>query len=237
MSARQLSLTIATLMLLSAIFGGLGESYIPGALIASRDAAATAQNVLGHDAMYRFGFAAYMIEALCDVALALLFYQLLRPAGQTLALFTAFLGLVSTATYAMAEGLYLAPGVFLSGQDYLKAFTPEQLNALSLAAFKLSARIGMSFLAMYGLASFLRGWLMYRTGYIPKTIGVLFMFAGAAFIWHSAATIIAPRFTSGYTLATMGIAGIALMMWLFVKGVDPVSYGQRSGAGGTALPA
>src|SRR5215475_5079352 len=109
---------IALLILLSAVFGGLGESYVPSRIIVSGDAAATATNIAASPMLFRLGFAAYLVEAVCDVALALLFYVLLRPAGRHLALFTAFLGLISTALYAVAEAFYFAPTIMLSGADY-----------------------------------------------------------------------------------------------------------------------
>ena len=217
---QRLARVIAVLILASAVFGGLGESYIPSKVIVSTDAAATAANVTGSAMLFRLGFAAYLVEAVCDVALALLFYVLLRPAGPHLALFTAFLGLLSTALYAVAEAFYFAPSVILSGADYLKSFSPEQLNSLALLSLRLFGKIAGLFLGFYGLATVVRGYLMYRCGYLPRAIGVLFVIAGAAFIADTLATVLAPRFVSGLLLMPMGVAGIALMLWLFVKGVD-----------------
>ena len=211
---------IALLILLSAVFGGLGESYIPAKIIVSGDAAATANNIATSPMLFRLGFAAYLVEAVCDVALALLFYVLLRPAGQHLALLTAFLGLISTALYAVAEAFYFAPTIILSGADYLKAFSPEQLSSLSLFCLQLFGRIAGLFLGLYGLATVIRGYLIYRSGYLPRTIGALFVIGGAAFILETLATILAPKYTSPLLLMPIGIAGISLMLWLFVKGVD-----------------
>src|SRR6185369_7771341 len=106
------------LILLSAVFGGLGESYIPSRIIVLGDAAATAHNITSSAMLFRFGFATYLVEAVCDVALAVLFYVLLRPAGRHLALFAAFLSLLATAMYAVAEAFYFAPSVILSGAPY-----------------------------------------------------------------------------------------------------------------------
>jgi hypothetical protein len=211
---------MALLILASAVFGGLGESYIPSKLIVSGDAAATVNNIASSPMLFRLGFATYLVEAVCDVALAVLFYELLRPAGQQLALFAAFLGLLSTALYAVAEACYFAPSVILSGADHLKSFSPDQLNSLSLLSFKLFNMIAGLFLCLYGLATVVRGYLMYRSGYLPRTIGVLFVIGGASFIADSLAVVLAPRFVSAFLLMPIGVAGISLMLWLFVKGVD-----------------
>src|SRR6266576_2703163 len=120
------------LLLLSIVFGSWGEAYVPSKLIVSGDAAATAQRILASPFMFRTGFAAYLIEAACDVTLALVFYVLLRPVDRHLALLSAFLGIVATVTYAFAECFYFAPSLLLSGADYLRTFTAEQLNSLAL---------------------------------------------------------------------------------------------------------
>lgn len=211
---------IAVLILLSAVFGGLGESYIPSKVIASGDAATTAANIVASPMLFRLGFAAYLVEAVCDVALALLFYVLLRPAGQYLALFTAFLGLISTALYAVAEAFYFAPTIILSGAGYLKVFSPDQLSSLSLLSLQFFGRIAGLFLCFYGLATVIRGYLIYRCGYLPRTIGVLFVIGGTGFILDTLAMVLAPQYLSPLLLMPIGLAGISLMLWLFVKGVD-----------------
>src|SRR5690242_4649503 len=97
------------LILLSIVFGTWGEAYVPSKLIVSTDAGATARNILSSPMLFRSGFAAYWVEAVCDVALALVFYVLLRPVDRNLALLMAFLGLVAMVTYAFAECFYFAP--------------------------------------------------------------------------------------------------------------------------------
>jgi len=235
MPVQRLARVIAILILASAVFGGLGESYIPGKIIVPMDAGATAANITGSTMLFRLGFATYLVEAVCDVALAVLFYVLLRPVGPRLALFAAFLGLLSTATYAVAEAFYFAPSVILSGADYLKTFSPEQLDTLSLLSMKLFGKIAGIFLVLYGLATVVRGYLIFRCGFLPRTLGLLFVVAGAAFMVDSLAAVLAPQFVSGFLLMPMGVAGIALMLWLFVRGVDAnkwsaaIASGNRGG--------
>jgi hypothetical protein len=229
---------IALLILASAVFGGLGESYIPSKIIVSGDAAATANNITSSAMLFRFGFATYLVEAVCDVALALLFFVLLRPAGHLPALFAMCLGLISTTLYAVAEVFYFAPSAILSGAGSLKAFSPDQLSSLSLLSLKFFGMTAGLFLGFYGLATVIRGYLIYRSGYLPRTIGVLFMIAGAAFIADTLATVLAPQFVSAFLLMPIGVAGISLMLWLFVKGVDVERWRTAQSAlrsGGRAL--
>lgn len=217
---------IGVLILLSAVFGGLGESYIPGKFIVTGDAAATAHNITASPMLFRLGFATYLVEAVCDIALAVLFYRLLRPVSKNLALFTAFLGLFSTALYAVAEAFYFAPTLLLNGGEYLEAFSPDQLNSLAYLSLRLFGRIAGSFLGFYGLASAIRGYLIYRSGYLPRILGVLFMIAGAGFIADNL-TIVLAGYASGYFLMPMGVAGISLMFWLLMKGVNGPVWNAR----------
>src|SRR5207302_9239783 len=134
------------LFLVSAVFGGLGESYIPGRFIVSGDAAATARNIIASPMLFRVGFATYLVEGICDIALALLFYLLLRPVAKNLALFTVLLGLFSTALYAVAEAFYFAPTVILSGAGFLKTFSPDQLSSLAYLSLRMFGQVAGIFL-------------------------------------------------------------------------------------------
>jgi len=208
------------LILLSIVFGTWGEAYVPSKLIVSTDAGATARNILSSPMLFRTGFAAYWVEAVCDVALAVVFYVLLRPVDRNLALLMAFLGLVAMVTYAFAECFYFAPSLLLSGADYLKTLTPEQLNSLTLLSMKFFERIAGIFIGFYGLMTILRGYLIYRSGYLPRALGVLLCIGGAAFVVDNVLVVLAPMYATGLLLALMAPAGFATMIWLLVKGVD-----------------
>ena len=215
----------AVLLLLSVIFGGIGESYIPGRIIVSGDAAATARNIVEHPLLFRAGFATYLVEGICDIALAAMFYVLLRPVSRPLALISALLGVFSTAMYAMAEAFYFAPSMLLlSDAAYLKAFTPDQLQSLAFLSLRMFNRVASLFLAVYGLATLVRGVLIYRSTYLPRWIGALFVIGGLSFIAATLTTVLAPSYFSNYFLVLMAPGGLALMIWLFVRGVDETRW-------------
>lgn len=86
----------AVLMLLSVTCGYFDEAYVPSKLIAS-SAAATAANITASPTLLRVGFASYLIEATCDISLALVFYVLLKRVDKNIALLSAFFGLMATA--------------------------------------------------------------------------------------------------------------------------------------------
>lgn len=218
------------LFLLSIVGGGIGEFYIPSRLIVSADAAATAKSIIAFNSLFRIGFAAYLVEAMCDIALSLLMYVLLKPVHKHVALLAAFFGLVSTAVFAGAELFYFAPTFILGGASSLRAFSPDQLNTLVLLSVRLYGYGAGVFMAFYGVATGIRGYLVYRSYYLPKFLGVLMMLAGAGFIAKNFTLVVAPAFSSDIFLLPMPLAAVSLTLWFLVKGVDVPKWEARISA-------
>jgi hypothetical protein len=208
-------------MLLSIAFGLLGEIVLPGRIVVGRDAAATAANILGHPTLFRLSFAAYLVEALCDIALCVFFYILLRPVDRRLALLSAFFGIASMVTYAVAQSSFFASSLVLGDSPGMGAFTLDQRNALAYLAIRVSGTIASLFLCLYGIASMIRGYLIARSTYLPKILGILFIIGGAGFFLRSATYLLAPKYSSPVLLLPMALAGIPMMGWLLFKGIDP----------------
>jgi len=219
------------LLLLSFIGGGFGEAYVPSKLIVARDAAATVENLKVSDYMFRLGFAAYLVEACCDVSLALIFYVLLKPVHRYVSLLAAFLGLIGTATFAAAELFYFAPTLLLRGGGYLNSFSPDQLNTLALLSLKLFGLGAVIFTVFYGLGWVLRGYLMFQSGYFPKLLGVLMTVAGLAFVVSNFLVVLAPRYQASWLPVFMLPGALLLTVWLLLKGVDlPKWEAKRAGS-------
>lgn len=207
-------------MLVSIVFGFLGEAWIPGRIIVRGDAAATAANILQHLTLFRLGFATYLVEGICDIALCLFFYVLLKPVNRNLALLSAFFGIVSMAMYAVAESSYFAASLVVQDGGGLSAFTAEQRNALAMLCMRVFAMVASLFLGIYGIASAIRGFLIMRSGYLPKLIGVLLMLGGAGFLLRSTTYILAPAYSTDLMLVPMALAGIPLTFWLLFRGAN-----------------
>ncbi len=221
--------TAGVLLLISLVAGGFGEFYVPVKLIVSADAATTAKNIIASESLFRLGFAGYLIEAMCDIALALIFYVLLRPVHKNLALLAAFFGLVGTATFAIAELFYyFGASLILRSPDYLKTLSPDQLNTLALLLIRLYGTGGGLFMAFYGVASILRGYLIFRSGYLPKFLGALLALGGLGFVTRNFALVLAPAYASDWLLLPVMIALLPLILWLLVKGVDIPKWEERA---------
>ncbi len=216
------------LALLSLVAGGFGEAYVPSKVIVATDAAATLANLKSFDLLFRLGFAAYLVEACCDISLALIFYVLLKPVERYLSLLAAFFGLIGTAIFACAELFYLAPTLLLRGAASLSSFSPDQIQALALLSFKMFAMGAAAFTAFYGIAWVLRGYLMYHSGYFPKFLGLLMTLAGFAFIGNNFAVVLAPGHRWGWLLLLMLPGLLSLIVWLLLKGVDLAKWEEKT---------
>ena len=220
------------LFLLSMMAGFFGELYVPSRLIVSADATATASNITASPLLFRLSFASYLVEAVCDIALAWILYVLLRPVHRDLALLSVFFGLVSTATFAIAELFYFSAIFILGGADYLKTFTPDQVNTLAMISLKFYGYGGGIFMVFYGVACVVRGYLIFRSGYLPKALGALLALAGAGFITRNFVFVLAPAYASDFFLAPMFLAGLSLTAWLLLKGVDVKKWEAKAVTGG-----
>lgn len=218
------------LLLISFAAGGFGEAYVPLQLVVTSDANATAENIRSSDFLFRLGFAAYLIEACCDIALALLFYALLRPVSPNLALLSAFFGIISTTLFAVAELFYFAPSLVLRDAAYLKTFSPEQLNTLALLFLKFYGLGAGLFMVFYGLGWIIRGYLIFASGYLPRLLGILMVIGGTAFVARSFLLVLAPTFPSGQLLFAIAPGGLLLALWLLLRGVNVAKWEAKPGS-------
>ena len=219
MNVQRYARVAGVLFLISMVAGGLGEAYIPSKIIGP-DALATAANLRSHEFLFRLGFATFLIESLCDITLVLILYALLRPVNKRLSLLAAFFGLMGTALFAFAELFYFAPPLILGGAPYLKTFSADQLNTLAMLSLKFYGFAGMIFTAYYGMAWIVRSYLMFKSGYLPKFLGILMAIGGGGFVARNFAMILAPAYASDIFLMMMFPGGLILTAWLLIKGVN-----------------
>ena len=229
MNVQRYAKVAGVLILVSIVAGGFGEAYAPSRLIVANDAAATVANIKSFDFTYRQGFAAFLIESFADITLALLFYALLKPVSKELSLLAAFFGLMGTALFAFAELFYLAPTLLLTGGQW-KAFSTDQINELVLVSLKFYQFAAMIFSGYYGIAWIVRAYLMFRSGYLPKFLGMLMSIGGIGFLTRNFLLVLAPAYASPLLLMLLFPGALVLMVWLLVKDVDMRLWNARVNA-------
>jgi len=220
------------LLLLSVVCGGFGEAFVPMRILVRGDAAATAAHLQQSGLLFRLGFVAYLVEATCDIVLALAFYVLLRPVHPRLALLAAFFGLVSTAIFAVSELFLYSAVLFVGSPDFLSPFSPAQQGSLLLLVLRLYGLGAGLFLALYGIATILRGWLIARSGFLPRVLGVLLVVGGLGFVCKNLLLVLAPRWSSDLLLLPMFVAILSLTVWMLVRGVDVARWHERAADSG-----
>jgi Domain of unknown function (DUF4386) len=205
-----------------------------GPLIVPNDAAATAANILAKESLFRLGFAADLISGLSYVGVTALIYYVLRPVSRSLSLVGAFFGLAGVAIGGASWIIHLAPLLLLHGDSYLTAFTTIQLQAMSLAALKLQLQafpIGMVF---FGIQCISIGYLVARSTFLPRILGVILAIAGTCYVIVSFANFLAPSLGQHLVPFLMPAALIGeglLGGWLLVKGVNVHRWNEQASVG------
>src|SRR5205807_5576723 len=170
------------LYLLTMLTGIFAQGFVSGRLVVDGDATATATNILTHKSLFQLGFAVYLIEMACQVALTALFYDLLKPAGRSVSLVAAFLGLAGCVIKTFSRLFYIAPLFVLGGAHYLSVFSAEQLQALALLFLKVNDRGAGVALVFFGFYALLTGYLIIRSTFLPRILGVLSVVGGLGWL-------------------------------------------------------
>lgn len=226
----QLTARMAGLFYLITLVAGIfAQAFVSNRLVLWGDAAGTATNILTHTNLFRIGFTVYLIEMACQIIFIALFYELLEPVSKSVSLVAAFLGLAGCTIKTVSRLFYIAPLFVLGGASYLKVFHPEQLHALALLFLRVNDQGAAISLAFSGFYALLTGWLIFRSTFLPRFLGVWSELAGVGWL-----TFLYPPL--GYRLftylAAFGFLGaVALIVWLLVFGVNEQRWKEQASAG------
>lgn len=211
--------------LIIAVVGGFSIGYMPSELFIEGDAGATAQNITNNLSLFHLAIAGDIIVLLLEVLLTVMLYQLFKPVSGTLARVATFARLAMSIVMAINLLNYLVPSILLSKADYLSAFTQEQLNALTLVFIEAHSYGVYVWQLFFGLHMLALGWLIIKSGYFYKAIGVLIMlgsigYGGDSFVRFVGLNVGAVPIVIGVFLAMAVIGELALAFWLLIKGVN-----------------
>lgn len=207
--------------------------YCTSNLIVRGDAAATAANILASEQMFRIGFVSNLIACAAYVVVVAMLYVLMKPAGRTLAMVAAFLGLTGCAISGAAMLSQIATLAYLDGASYLGAFQADQLQALSRVQLRLGGLGNSLGLFFFGCYCCSLAWLVFRATFLPRVLGVLLAVAGIGWLTNALVTFLAPSLAgmvSPITMASGGLGEGLFTLWLLVMGVNAAKWRAQADA-------
>ena len=213
----------------SALFAYL---YVRGQVIMPGNMERTAANILEHELLFRLGFSAAVVTVLCNPPMGLILYELLKVVNPRVALLALVFITISTTIEAVNLFNYIMPLFTLSLPEYRAAFDPDELQALARGTIRLWGYAFSVSLAFFGVFCLLTGYLLYRSKFVPRVLGILMVIAGADYLTnYSFITFLAlPPIPYIDLLRPTLVAEVALALWLLVVGVNEERWRARAQA-------
>jgi hypothetical protein len=207
--------------------GIFGILYVPSNLVVPGDAATTASNLMASETLYRLSIVTALLIQIVNIFVVLALYQLLKPVNRNMALLMVIFILLGAPIAMLSELNQFAVLVLLSGADYLTVFTTDQLQAL--AAFFLDLHDhGVSIASIFwGLWLFPMGYLVFKSGFLPRILGILLIIGCFGYLIDFFAPFLFPNFRVTVSQFTF-IGELLLPLWLLIKGVNVEQWEKRA---------
>ena len=207
--------------------GIFGIMYVPSILIVPGDAATTANNIMASGSLFPLSIVSGLIVQIVNMLVVLLLYKLLKPVNKDHAVLMVIFLLVGVPIAMLNALNQFAALLLLSGADYLTVFTADQLQALVPLFLDLHEH-GINIAGIFwGLWLFPMGYLVFKSGYIPRILGVLLMIGCFGYVIESVTFFLFPGFDFIITQFTP-IGEILLPLWLLIKGVNVEQWEKRA---------
>ena len=201
----------------------VAHGYVPSTLIVPGDAITTANNIAASETLFRVGgVGSELVILLSEIVLSVVLYVLLKPVNKTLSLIAAVSRLAMTTIHGINLINYYFVLLLVSGTGYMTAFGTDQIHALVslfLDAHHYGFTIGIAFLTIH---VFVLGYLILKSGYFPRILGILFLAAGVGYLVDSFALLLSTTYetTPVFLALPIAVAEIAFPLWLLIKGVN-----------------
>ena len=218
------------LYLIWIITGIYGVMYVPSKTIVKGDAVATAVKILANEFIFRTGIINGIISSAVWVLIGLTLYRLFRNVHQDHAKLMVALVVVQIPAAFITEALSIA-SLMLFKDDSLKSFDLSQRQELAMLFLRINDYITIALEMFWGLWLFPFGYLVYKSGFIPRILGVFLILAGVAYVLHCFTHLLFPDYQAlVFQLATpiWMLGEISIMLWLLIKGVkDTMPVGEQ----------
>jgi hypothetical protein len=205
----------------------VGESTI----VVGGDAAATAENLAANETLFRWGMVGQSVVILIELVLAAVLYVILRPVSRPVSLAAAF----ARVSEAVAMAVKLLTGILavlvVGGSGSLAAFDREQLDALTMVFLDANGFMDLVWGLFFALHLILLGWLVYKSGFFPKILGVLLLLAGGGYFTETFGLFVDPDLSGALEplVVVLAVPGeLVFALWLVIKRVDEDTWQRRA---------
>jgi len=224
---------LAGLAYLYIIFAGLfAEIGVRGRLVDYNDPAGTAANILGSELLYRVGFVTELIMTGADILVALCLYRLLMVVDRHVSLAGMVFRLISAAIAGTKALFFLMPLILLHMTTETSGFSADELASLSVLSLRLHGQAFNISLVFFGIDCLIIGWLIWKSGFLPRLIGAGIVVAGVCYLVTSLMIFLTPALASAgwFMLLFLPclIAEAALALWLTVRGIRVEAWSDRA---------
>jgi len=207
----------------------IGKSSI----IVDGDPAATVNNIMASESMFRIGITGEVIIFLVEIILAGIFYEFLKPVDTAI----SFAAALSRVAEAVIQAVNLLPSILalllVSGAGYLTVFEPNQLNALLLLFMDSFDYMIIVWGFFFGFHLLLLGYLVYKSNLFPGILGILLVFGGIGYLLQSFGAFVVPQFDALLANVVLILAipsELAFTLYLLIKGVNKNKWEEHSQA-------
>jgi hypothetical protein len=199
------------------------ELYVPSQIIVRGDALATADNIQASELLFRMGIASGLVASIAFLMLPFLLYRLLRDVNGNIAVLMVVLAVASVPLSFVSKAHDLDALALLSGADYLKVFTAEQLHAQVMLTLKAAYHGALVAETLWGLWLLPFGYLVFKSGILPRVLGILLMIGCFGYLAESFGRILFPvgygeSAASNFMIIPSALGEVGICLWLLVMG-------------------
>ncbi len=226
MNTNKTARTAGFLYLLLAPLGFFGGEYIPSITVPG-NAVATVSNIMAHTLLFRLSILSALITPIVTVLVALFLYKLFKSVNKNQAVLMVIFALAALPIAMLNELNHFAVLLLLNGTDYLKVFSVNQLYSQVMFFLDLSHYGAFIAAIFWGLWLLPMGYLVFKSGFLPRIIGILLIIAGFGYVIDSIALFLLPDLNIDISQFTF-IGELLMLLWLLIKGVNVEQWEKRA---------
>lgn len=190
--------------------------FVLSRLIAPGNPSLTAENIMGAEGLFRSGIASFLVVLLCDLAVGWALFVLFRPVSRSLSILATMFRMAYTVIHGGSLLMLVFALRLLGGGEWLGAFETNQVHTLALMFLDGHNYGFVIALTFFGVHLAVLGYLIIKSGYLPKALGVLLILSAFGYVFDTFANIMLPNYAdyADIFLAIVAVPSIISEFWL-----------------------